>query len=438
MDTIENLKKLGLKENRKYLILVIWLLVNITIIQLPFQFSIQILGNQIDLLDLIGLVIYVPFLTFLVFTFLYSLFAKKDVKEVAAWKVLVTFFLSLPLMVVLIPILVVLFGFSIISYIFFTSWFILYGAYLSSKRLDNSLKKRVHSSFYRGIEFFGGSILSLILLGAYLFGSQIIGNLIGLTITPSVYNIINYVVIFVGVILLLFIVIGFIYMFKQIFNAWLGIFSFLVVIYTFYLLVKIFLALKSTGGENTSIATQIIMLILDLFIILYSISTLMGSQAELLSKRIKLKRIDADTILIWLIFSKASYEFIHNYPFALFRDFPFYVDAVNYLNESIVNLAKNWGVLFFFLILLISLGYYEIKKYNLNERKFKEKVDKDVKDLLSPVEFMEKLEEPMHNFESEEELDYGKSDLIEEEETEPFLKEISEQREKDDQDFDAF
>ncbi len=137
MDTIENLKKLGLKENRKYLILVIWLLVNITIIQLPFQLSIQILGNQIDLLDLIGLVIYVPFLTFLVFTFLYSLFAKKDVKEVAAWKVLVTFFLSLPLMVVLIPILVVLFGFSIISYIFFTSWFILYGAYLSSKRLDN-------------------------------------------------------------------------------------------------------------------------------------------------------------------------------------------------------------------------------------------------------------------------------------------------------------
>jgi len=438
MDTIENLKKLGLKENRKYLILVIWLLVNITIIQLPFQFSIQILGNQVDLLDLIGVVIYIPFLTFLVFTFLYSLFAKKDVKEIAAWKVFLTLFLTLPLMVVLIPILVILFGFSIISYVIFTSWFILYGAYLSSKRLDNSLKKRVHSSFYRGIEFFGGSIFSLILLGAYLFGSQIIGNLIGLTITPSVYNILNYVVIFVGVILLLFIVIGSIYMFKRIFNAWLGIFSFLVVIYTFYLLVKIFFAIKSTGGEDTSIPTQIIVLIIDLFILLYAISTLMGSQAEILSKRLKFKRIGVDSILIWLVFSKASYEFLHNYPFALFRDFPFYVDAVNYLNESIVNQVKNWGVLLFFLIILISLGFIEIKKYILNEREFKEKVDKEVKDLLSPIDFVEKLKEPMTTPELENEQDYDDLNSTEEEETEPFSKEISEQKESDNQDFDVF
>jgi hypothetical protein len=438
MDTIDNLKKLLLKENRKYLILVIWLLVSITIIQLPFQFPILLFNRSIDLLDLIGVIIFLPFLTFLVFLFLFSIITKKDIKKVASWKLILIFFLTLPLMVVLIPILVILFGFSIISYVFFTSWFILYGAYLSSKRLDNSLKKRVYSSFYRGIEFFGGSIFSLILLGSYLFGSQIIGNLIGLTITPSVYNILNYVVIFVGVILLLFIVIGFIYMFKEIFSAWLGIFSFLVVIYTFYLLVKIFLALESTGGENTSIATQIIVLILDLFIILYSISTLMGSQSELLSKRIKLKRIDPDTILIWLMFSKVSYEFIHNYPFALFIDFPFYIDAVNYLNESLINFLKNIFVLIFFLILLISLGYVEIKKYILNEREFKEKVDKEVKDLLSPIDFVEKLKEPMTTPEPEKEQDYDDLNSIEEEETEPFSKEISEQKEPDDHDFDAF
>ncbi len=440
MDTIDNLKKLLLKENRKYLILVIWLLVSITIIQLPFQFPILLFNRSIDLLDLIGVIIFLPFLTFLVFLFLFSIITKKDIKKVASWKLILIFFLTLPLMVVLIPILVILFGFSIISYVFFTSWFILYGAYLSSKRLDNSLKKRVYSSFYRWIEFFGGSIFSLILLGSYLFGSQIIGNLIGLTITPSVYNILNYVVIFVGVILLLFIVIGFIYMFKQIFNAWLGIFSFLVVIYTFYLLLKIFLALESTGGENTSIATQIIVLILDLFIILYSISTLMGSQSELLSKRIKLKRIDPDTILIWLMFSKVSYEFIHNYPFALFIDFPFYIDAVNYLNESLINFLKNIFVLIFFLILLISLGYVEIKKYILNEREFKEKVDKEVKDLLSPIDFVEKLKEPMTTPEpeKEQEQDYDDLNSIEEEETEPFSKEISEQKEPDDHDFDAF
>jgi len=437
MDTIENLKKLGLKENRKYLILVIWLLVSITIIQLPFQFSIQILGNQIDLLDLIGVVIYVPFLTFLVFTFLYSLFAKKDVKEIAAWKVFLVFILTLPLMFFLIPIMVGIFLFSIMSYIFFVSWFILYGAYLTSKRLDNSLKKRVHSSFYRSIEFVGGSIFSILLLGLYLSESQGIGDFIGFTFTQTVYDISNIVVIFVGLIIIAFILVGVIYIFKKIFNAWLGMFSLSVVIYTFFLLVKIFFAIRSIGGEKPSIATQLILLLLDLFILLYAISTLMGSQADILSKRLRFKRIGVDSILIWLVFSKVAYEFIHNYPYNLFSGFSFAI-TINLLDNSIVNLVKNLGVLLFFLIVLISLGYVEIKKYILNEREFKEKVDKDVKDLLSPIDFVEKLKESMTTPELENEQDYEDLNSIEEEETEPFSKEDSEQKEPDDQDFDAF
>jgi len=395
MDTIENLKKLGLKENRKYLILIIWLLVNITIIQLPFEFSVQIFGIWVDLLDLIGIITYVPFLTFLAFTFLYSLIAKKDIKEVTFGKILLIFFLTLPLMFFLIPIIVGIFLFSIFSYIFFTSWFILYGAYLSSKRLDDSLKRRVHSSFYRVIQFFGGSILSIVLLTAYLFGAQIIGDLIGLTFTQDVYDTLNYVVIFIGIIVLIFIIVGIVFMFKKIFNAWLGMFSLSVVIYTFYLLVKIFLALRSTGGEETSFTTQIIMLIVDLFILLYSVSTLMGSQAELLSKKIRIKRIGVDSVLIWLVFSKVAYEFIHNYPFALFSGFA-YVDYISVLDQDVINLGKNYGVLFFFLILLVTLGFYQITKYNLNERKFKDKVDQEVKDLLSPVEFIEQVKEPLH------------------------------------------
>jgi hypothetical protein len=349
----------------------------------------------VDLLDLIGVITYVPFLTFLAFTFLYSLIAKKDIKEVTSGKILLIFFLTLPLMFFLIPIIVGIFLFSIFSYIFFTSWFILYGAYLSSKRLDDSLKRRVHSSFYRVIQFFGGSILSIVLLTAYLLGAQTIGDLIGLTFTQDVYDTLNYVVIFIGIIVLIFIIVGIVFMFKKIFNAWLGMFSLSVVIYTFYLLVKIFLALRSTGGEETSFTTQIIMLIVDLFILIYSISTLMGSQAELLSKKIRIKRIGVDSVLIWLVFSKVAYEFIHNYPFALFSGFA-YVDYISVLDQDVINLGKNYGVLFFFLILLVTLGFYQIKKYNLNERKFKDKVDQEVKDLLSPVEFIEQVKEPLH------------------------------------------
>ena len=414
MDTIENLKKLGLKENRKYLILVIWLLVNITIIQFPIEFNIQIFSINIDLLNLIGIITYVPFLTFLIFTFLYSLVSKKDVKEIAAWKVLLTFLLTLPLMFFLIPIMVGIFLFSIISYVFFTSWFILYGAYLSSKRLDNTLKRRVHSSFYRFIQFSGGSILSILLLTAYIIGSEEIGTLIGLTFTPAIYNAMNYAVLFIGVIIIIFIVVGIIYMFKRIFNAWLGMFSLSVVIYTFYLLIKIFLALRSTGGEGTSIPTQIIMLIVDLFILIYSISTLMGSQAELLSKRLRIKRIGVDSVLIWLVFSKVAYEFIHNYPFSLFSEFA-YIDAIDLLNESVINLLKNIGVLLFFLIILVALGYHQIKKYNLNERQFKDKVDQEVKGLLSPVEFVEQVKEPLHAPETLDEQDNGKLNSYEEE-----------------------
>ena len=414
MDTIENLKKLGLKENRKYLILVIWLLVNITIIQLPLEYSVQIFAINIDLLDLIGVVTYIPFLTFLVFIFLYSLATKNDVKEIASWKVLLTFFLTLPLMFFLILIMVGIFLFSLFSYVFFTSWFILYGAYLSSKRLDDSFKRRVHSSFYRVIQFFGGSFLSVVLLVAYVLGSQTIGDLIGLTFTQAVYDRLNYAVIFIGIIVIIFIIVGIVFMFKRIFNAWLGMFSLSVVIYTFYLLIKIFLALRSTGGVESSIATQLIMLIVDVLILIYSISTLMGSQAELLSKNIGIKRIGVDTILIWLVFSKVAYEFIHNYPFSLFSGFA-YIDAIDYLDEAVINLLKNIGVLICFLIILVTLGFHQIKKYNLNEKKFKNKVDQEVKDLLSPVEFVEQVKEPLHVPESIEGQDNENLDSYQEE-----------------------
>ena len=383
MPFIENLKKLTLKHNRKYLILVILLLIGIAVIQIPVEYTITIFSYEIELWDLIGVVIFLPFLTFIMFLFLLSLLAKKDVKEIASWKVILIFLIALPLMIIISIILVGLFLFSILSYIFFTSWFILYGAYLTSKRLDDNLKKRVHGSVYRGIEFVGGVIGALLLLIGYIFSSSYFGDLIGITITQSISNILNYVVLIVGLMIILFSVIGIFYLFKSIFNAWLGIFSILTVIYTFYLLVKIFFALSSTGGGTSSIYTQFALIAVDLFIILYSISTLMGSQANILFKRLNLKRIGLDTILIWLIFSKVAYEFAHNFPYSWLAGFP-YIDVLSYLDESIVNLGKNIGVLIFFILILAVLGLYQMHKYSKREKLFKEQVDRDVKDLLSP------------------------------------------------------
>lgn len=382
MDAIDNLKKLGLKENRKYLILVIWLLVNITIIQFPFEFIIQIFGITINLFDLLGIVLYIPFLTFLTFLLILSLISKKDIQKIASWKVLLIFFGTLPLMLLLAFILFGVFLISVISYVFLSSWFILYGAHLSSKRLDNTLKKKIHSKLYRYFEFFGFSIIALLLIGLYLIGSQYIIELLGLTIKQVYINILNFVVIFVGGIIVSFIFIGIIFLFKKLFNAWLGMFSLFIVIYTFYLLVKIFLAIRSTGGSETSILTQIFTLIADLGILLYSISTLMGSQAEMLSKRIKSKRLGLDTFLIFLVYSKVAYEFVHNFPFDLLSGF-FYHQILDILNDAMINLWKNIGVFAFFVLILIVMGFYQVKKYNFQERSFKKQVDKDVKDLLS-------------------------------------------------------
>ncbi|MFW9949991.1 MAG: hypothetical protein ACFFKA_07690 [Candidatus Thorarchaeota archaeon] len=382
MDAIYNLKKLGLKENRKYLILVIWLLVNITIIQFPFDYIIQFFNISINLFDLLGIVLYIPFLTFLTFLFILSLISKKDVKEIAAWKVILIFFGTLPLMILLAFILFGMFMVSVISYVLLSSWFILYGAHLSSKRLDNALKRKIHSKIYRTLEFFVFSILALLLLGAYLIGSQYIIELLGLTIKQIYIDILNFVVIFVGFIIIGYIIVGVIFLFKKFFNAWLGMFSLFIAIYTFYLLAKIFLAIRSTGGSETSLFTQLFTLIADLGILLYSISTLMGSQAQMLSKRINSKRLGLDTFLIFIIYSKVSYEFVHNFPFDLLRGF-FYNQILDILSDSLINLWKNIGVFAFFVLILVVMGFYQMKKYNLQEKKFKHQVEKDVKELLS-------------------------------------------------------
>jgi hypothetical protein len=109
----------------------------------------------------------------------------------------------------------------------------------------------------------------------------------------------------------------------------------------------------------------------------------MGSQANMLFKRLKLKRVGLDTILIWLIFSKVAYEFAHNFPYSWLAGLP-YIDILSFLDESIVNLGKNIGGIIFFILILGVLGVYQMHKYSKREELFKDQVKQDVKMLLSP------------------------------------------------------
>jgi hypothetical protein len=146
-------------------------------------------------------------------------------------------------------------------------------------------------------------------------------------------------------------------------------------------------SLESISEEINSIWAYIAMIIPDLFIIFYSLSTLMGSQAELLGKRFK--RFKIDTVIIWLILSKVTYEFIRFFPYTVFEDIDFpLINALSTLNNDLINLLKNIAVLVFFLVLLIIIGIYEINKYAKGQRQLKGKVDKEIDEYLStqPIE----------------------------------------------------
>ena len=375
MGIIGNLKKLG--QNWRYLALVIWLLVGVATIQFP---------NLI--VSRIGVLIFLPFLVFLMFLFILSIISKKDINEYPAWKIILFLIASLPIMLIIGVILIAMFAISIISYFFFTSWFILFGSYLAGNKVDTKLRKTKFLLLFRYIIFFGGTLGSLVLLYFFIIGPALMPAFISELTTIQLPAYFNVVYIAVGIVIIALAIFCLLYMFGAHFNGWFGIFAPIVSIYTLFLVVKIYLGLDDTAGSNATftsigIGTDIGLIAVDLLILLYALSTLMGSQAELLSKRFK--RFGLDTVIIWLILSKVSYEFIHYFPSDIISAIPIPLlnEFANLADEAIINTTKNVAVLVFFILLLGILGMYEIIKY----AKDKKKISKDIKtegDITSP------------------------------------------------------
>ncbi len=367
MGIIENLKKLG--QNWRYLALVIWLLVGVATIQFP---------NVI--VSRIGVLIFLPFLVFLMFLFILSLISKKDINEYPVWKIILFLICSLPIMLVIGVILIAMFAISIISYFFFTSWFILFGSYLAGNKVDTKLRKTKFLLLFRYIIFFGGTLGSLVLLYFFIIGPALMPAFISELTTLQLPAYFNVVYVAVGIVIIALAIFCLLYMFGAHFNGWFGIFAPIVSIYTLFLVVKIYLGLEDTSvitpqtQTGASIWTDIGVIAVDLLILLYALSTLMGSQAELLSKRFK--RFGLDTVIIWLILSKVSYEFIHYFPSDIISAIPIPLlnEFANLADEAIINTTKNIAVLVFFILLLGILGMYEIIKY----AKDKKKLSKDI------------------------------------------------------------
>lgn len=261
------------------------------------------------------------------------------------------------------------------------------------KQVDRqTFRKPKAKPFLRTLIFIGGLVGSLVLLYLFIIGPSLIDFSIIIEDAVEVPWYLNGVYIVVGAILVGLAITVVIFKFKKVFNGWFGIFALLVSFYTLFLVMKIFLGIADTEHEEIgSIWAYLVMIIPDMFIIFYSLSTLMGKNAELLSKR--LKRFGLDTVIIWLILSKVTYEFIHYFPYDLLSGVPIpWIQWFSTLNNDLVNHIRNIAVLIFFVILLIIIGIYEIRKYSLAQLELKKEVDEEVKELLSPQPHIEKTE----------------------------------------------
>ena len=229
---------------------------------------------------------------------------------------------------------------AVISYVLITAIFSLYGCYNGGKRIDEYIYKKFPSplnQILRIIEFLGGIFLSLLII--YLIFLFTGGQLVLITWIFA-FTIVGLAAF--GIFLLLI---------TGKFNAWLGTFSLYGGIYFCYLVVVFLFGISLYQGLGTNPILTWVFIVADILILLYVIERLMGERADLLSKR--LKPIKAETILMWLIFSKAAYE------------------LAIILDPTWTSFKNQW-VLFIFVALVGLVGIYGLikyKKYRKSKRK---------------------------------------------------------------------
>lgn len=294
---IEDLKKLGEREYRVFLILIIWLLIGFTL----FQFQ---------TIEYLGIIVFFPLIGVCAVLSFVAIALRKDLKKLSFKKVFLYCLIAVPLMILMIVFLyvtVALFLIAIFSYIFITSLFSIYNCYRFGIKLDEKIYQtpRIISFFLRWGEFIGGTYIAIVIM-IWIGSLGIIFSFTINTIGYTFYIISSLIIVLIAVLC----VIAFIFALFGRLNAWLGIFYVWVSFYSFYLLFSAFYGLGETAGMNITFY-KLILYFFDLFLIIFTISSLVGKRSELISVKLHMK---SDSVLIWLIFSKATYEFAKNIP----------------------------------------------------------------------------------------------------------------------------
>ncbi|TFG09565.1 MAG: hypothetical protein EU535_08965 [Promethearchaeota archaeon] len=320
----KDLKLLLEKENRIFLILVIWVIIGYILYQfLPF---------------IVGAIIFLPLIVLCVFLFFAAMTSRKKISEISKLRwilnaILTIIFINAFIFLGFVLLILALLSYILITTIFTMNSFLNLGLSLDQKieKLPSKLKK-----FDRWGILVGGIVGSIVLI---ITTGAVLEVLMGKDFNPIVPSIaISLVIAFLGIIGI------YVANHKGKLNAWLGIFCIWVAIYSVYLLYSVLSDL--TSDEASTGYSRIITLLLfffNLFILVYSISGLIGPKAQIIKE--KLKFIGADTLLIWLIFAIASYEFAKGLP------------------TMDISLFKNIAVFVLFIPLTFLMGVYGIRNY---------------------------------------------------------------------------
>ena len=339
------------KEYRLYLILIILLLVGYTF----FQF---------EILYVAGIVVFFFLMIITFILFLISIFSFKTLRDMSRRRIIISFIIFILLILIYFSffaaLLIVFFVLAYISYILITSVFTMYYFYTLGVKIDDYLYKLPSSlkNFERWCFFLGGTILSVILLiGASVISEYITGGIkenVGFN-TSAVAIVIVIIIIFFGII-------GAIHSRHGRLYAWMGIFFVWVAIYSIYLMISIIYSRIATGGTTTSsIPTQILLYFFSLFLLLNTIGGLIAEKADVL--KAKLRIFSSDTILIWLIFSIASFEF-----------------AALGIQTAEWEVVRDIVVYILFIPLLFIMTIYGIRKYGkISKERTIQKLEKEAK-----------------------------------------------------------
>jgi len=333
------------KEYRLFMVLVLWLLIGFTI----FQFK--------DVIPIwVGYVIFLPLLVICAILFIISLIFRAELKELTLKKTVIYCLIALVIIIIFFYIAALLFIFifliALISYVLITATFYMYSCYDFSVDLDEKVKNIEGSGgkILRWVIFLGLTVVSIIFMLIIIN----IGASMGRTAGEIQFSF-DRMAVFFMVIMIFLLVIGFLALIAGKLNAWLGLFFLFCCIYYLYLMVSAYFVLTSSETAY-SLGLRIAIYVFDVILIIYTTATLIGTKTEVLSE--KFKFVKPDGILMWLIFSKAAYEFAKA--------------GMENMNISAFNAIV--GIILFTVLFFIA-GLYGIAKYAQREKKSRKSED---------------------------------------------------------------